>query len=147
MSEQYRWLLLEGITPLFGAGFFYVLWGACRYIAAVNKAAFKYHWAEALDPLGWLYGALIVAVQTATKCLSGTSIHESVAWWCIAGSVACLFLLLAAMNDRAASPGWKPPLVLQGLAVILVGAILFAGLIVHTAPVPGKDASVEGKTL
>jgi hypothetical protein len=67
MPAQVNWLLLEGLLPLAGAGVIYLLWGAFRYVAATDKAQFTYHWREAADPLGWLYGAIIIAAQSALK--------------------------------------------------------------------------------
>jgi hypothetical protein len=131
MSAEINWLLFEGILPLIGAGLIYLMWGGFRFLAATNKSQFKYHWAEASDPLGWLYGAVIIAVQSAFKCFSAQK-DQSLAWLCVGGGVACLLLLVAAMTDRGATSTWKPPISLQMFAIVLVGAILYAGLKVHT---------------
>jgi len=131
MPLQFSWLLLEGLLPLAGAGVIYLLWGVFRYVAAVDKS-FKYHWSEAADPLGWLYGAVIIAAQSAMKCFSEHGVHQTLAWMCVLGGLACLLLLVAAMTDRAATAAWKPPISLQVFAVVLVGGILYVGLKVHT---------------
>jgi hypothetical protein len=134
MPAQVNWLLCEGLLPLAGAGVIYLLWGCFRYAAAINKTQFTYHWREAADPLGWLYGAIIIAAQSALKCFSAQG-DQIVAWSCVGGGITCLLLLVAAMTDRGATSSWKPPLSLQAFAVLLVAAVLYAGMKVHTPPV------------
>lgn len=60
MPPQIAWLLLEGLLPLFGAGAIYLVWGVCTYAAATAGSEFNYRWKEAADPLGWLYGSIII---------------------------------------------------------------------------------------
>jgi hypothetical protein len=135
MPVQLTWLLLEGVLPLMGAAVIYLLWGGFRYVAAMESAQFTYQWAAAADPLGWLYGALIIAVQSAVKSFSAPSRHEFLAWACIIGAILCLVLLLAAMTERGAVSEWKPPRRLHRYALALVGVILFFGYWAHI-PLP-----------
>ena len=120
-----KWLFIEGLAPLLGAGVLYVLWGIFRYLATDNKQSFSYEWWQAADPLGWLYGAVIIAVQSAMKCTAAK--NNVLLWMCVFGGLACLLLLMAAMTDRGTKQAWKPPSSLQITAVLLVAAILYAG--------------------
>lgn len=103
-----------------------VLWGIFRYTSTDNKASFQYHWWEAADPLGWLYGAVIIAAQSALKCFSSQG-NQTLTWMCVGGGLACLLLLVAAMTERGTSASWKPPPSLQVFAALLVVGILYAG--------------------
>ena len=135
MPSQLMWLLLEGVLPLMGAGMLYLIWGVLRYVSAMEKTQFAYQWAEAADPLGWLYGAIIIATQSAMKCFSASSEHETLGWGCIFGAVFCLLLLVAAMTDRGAVSAWRPTSLLRRSSLGLVFFILFEGYLAHT-PAP-----------
>jgi hypothetical protein len=82
MPAQISWLLFEGLLPLIGAGLIYLLWGFFRYLASTNKTEFSYHWSEAADPLGWLYGAVILAAQSALQSFSSHG-NQALAWECL----------------------------------------------------------------
>lgn len=137
MPAQLTWLLLEGMLPLMGAGAIYLAWGACRYIVTMEGTHFAYDWTEAADPVGWLYGAFVIAVQSAIRCFSTSGDRKLLASGCIVGGVFCFFLLLAAMSERGAISDWKPSALLRRLALGLVVCILFGGYLAHipvTAP-------------
>ncbi len=136
LGEELSWLALEGLLPLLGAGILYVLWGFFRYTCTNNKAAFRYEWWEAIDPLGWLYGAVIIAAQSASKGFS-TGNHKVLSWGCVIGGFACLLLLLAAMTDRGGDASWKPPISLQLFSALLVAVILYAGFEIRTISATG----------
>ena len=131
MPAQISWLLFQGLLPLTGAGLMYLLWGIFRYVTSANKAKFKYHWSGAVDPLGWLYGSVILAAQLALQSFSLRR-NQLLAWGCLCVGLFSLFLLVSAMTDRGAESGWKPPVELQLFAIVLVGATLYLGLAVHT---------------
>jgi len=131
MPPNVSWLLLEGLLPLFGAGVIYLVWGVCRYAATMERSAFTYRWGEAGDPLGWLYGAIIIAAQTAVRDFTLLSNGGLLGWLCIAAAAFCLLLLVAAMTDRGAASSWKPTLVFQLLTIAVVGAILCLGCVSH----------------
>jgi hypothetical protein len=61
-DARWHWLLFEGIIPLFGAGFLYLAWGGVRRITAMSWSTSSYAWKETIDPMGWLYGALITVL-------------------------------------------------------------------------------------
>ncbi|HTN62489.1 MAG TPA: hypothetical protein VL147_13220 [Devosia sp.] len=135
-SAQISWLLFSGVLPILGAAILYLLWGGLRYVASDNKSGFTYHWLEAADPIGWLYGAVIIAVQSTQ--LSLTRPDGSIfAWLFGCCGFTCLLLLIAAMTDRGAKDAWRPPLTLQIMAGALVLAILYAGFRVHALPIEG----------
>jgi hypothetical protein len=135
MPTQISWFLFEGLLPLIGAGLIYLLWGVFRYLASTNRAEFTYHWREADDPLGWLYGSVILAAQSALQSFSSHG-NQALAWKCLCIGLLSLLLLVSAMTDRGATSTWKPPLAWQLLAIVFVGATLYFGLTVHT-PIPG----------
>lgn len=131
-----KWLILEGLLPLLGAGILYVIWGCCRYVASGNKSTFKFEWLQALDPLGWLYGAVIIACQSGLK---GLAIKNSglLPLMCFAVAAICFLLLISAMTERGQASGWQPPLSLQIWSGILVIGILFAGFRVQDLAMTG----------
>jgi hypothetical protein len=132
LPAQLTWLLLEGLLPLVGAAVLYLIWGGFRYICAMEKAQFSYHWAEAADPLGWLYGGVIIASQSAKRCFSAPSEHDILGWSCVIGGVVSLLLLTAAMTDRGAASTWKPTSFLRNSSLGLTALILLAGYLAHT---------------
>ena len=40
-DEQIRWLFIEGLTPLFGAGLIYVVWGVAKWVVCIDKSTFQ----------------------------------------------------------------------------------------------------------
>lgn len=112
-----KWLIFEGLLPIFGAGVLYSLWGLLIAIA----------WREAVDPLGWLYGALIIAIQASIRSAVGRAERSLLTWGCMIGAGFCLMLLLAAMNQRGQASGWQPRLPLKVFASLLVIGVLTLG--------------------
>jgi hypothetical protein len=126
-SEQWRWLLLEGLTPLFGAGAIFALWGACKWVATADKQRFGYAWEESLDAMGWLYGALVIAMQSATRFSNATTPQTFGTAYELLGGVWCLGLLLNGMDKRSQSRRWYPPNSVKVLSIVLSIAILAGG--------------------
>ena len=63
----WKWAVVEAIAPLLGASVFFLAVGAASYIASDDKENFAFAWKEAFDPIGWMYGAAFVAVQSGIK--------------------------------------------------------------------------------
>jgi hypothetical protein len=125
-----RWLLFDGLLPLLGAGVLFLLWGGIRYVTATDKSVFNYSWKQARDPMGWLYGAAILAMQAASQ--SAVSGNSLLTVSCFAAGAVCLLLLLSAMTNRGEDPTWKPPRSLEVVVGILILAILTAGYNAHS---------------
>ncbi|MDE1167268.1 MAG: hypothetical protein PW845_18300 [Pseudomonas sp.] len=126
MSHPLSWLLIQGILPLLGAAILYTAMGICSFIVRNGKDSFAFQWTQALDPLGWLYGGSIIAIQSGIKGLSLTDagiLPQS----CFAVSVFCLLMLITAMTERGRTPTWAPPIRLKLFASALVVIILWAG--------------------
>lgn len=128
-NHAVRWLMIEGLLPLFGAGVLYLIWGTARYVMA-TRGSFAFAWKEALDPYGWLYGGGILAAQSLTKSYSkdGWSI---VSIFLGLEGLACVILLLAAMTERGQKADWKPPAFATKVAAFLVIVILVEGFLVY----------------
>ncbi|WP_241133631.1 hypothetical protein [Achromobacter insuavis] len=124
MSPPLKWLLLEGIVPLVGAAVLFQVWGFFRYIVSSERADFKHDWRGAIDPLGWLYGGVVIATQAGFRSMA---IESTQFYWCFFAAVVCLFTLMAAMSERGQKPEWRPAGQLQLFSVILVAMILWAG--------------------
>lgn len=132
-----RWLLLEGLLPLLGAGVLFLLWGGIRYVTSSDKSSFSYKWNEALDPMAWLYGAAILSAQAgSTSAASGTSSMLTVL--CFGAGVVSLLLLLSAMTNRGEDAQWKPPRSLVLVVALLIVAILIAGYKAHAVTASGR---------
>jgi hypothetical protein len=138
-SESVRWLFMEGLIPLLGAGALFLLWGICRFAVASDKSKFTYAWPQALDPLGWLYGAVIIAFQAGWKGvgISGAGVLPYV---CFAAAAICLLLLISAMTERGALATWEPPTRLKVCALLLVLGILYSGFSIHNLAVSGAKS-------
>jgi hypothetical protein len=134
-----KWLLLEGILPLLGAGILYVIWGGCRYVVSSDPTKFAFEWAPALDPLGWLYGAVIISCQSGLRALP-VSNAGVLPYVCFAAAAICFLLLVSAMTERGASAAWQPPPLLKIFSGGLVVAILFAGFRVQSLVTAGAQS-------
>lgn len=122
---EFKWLFLEGILPLLGAATLYTLLGFCTYLVA-SEGSFSFQWSQAMDSLGWLYGGVIIAVQSGVK---GLDVPNSGALpiACFVVSFMCLLILIAAMTERGRSSTWQPPRLLKIFSSALVVVILIAG--------------------
>jgi hypothetical protein len=109
----------------------YLVWGACRLAATMERSEFNYRWGEAADPLGWLYGAIIIAAQTAVRDFTLSSHRFVLGWISVFAGVVCLLLLVAAMTNRGATSSWRPPPLFQMLTVVCVGWTLYVGVLSH----------------
>lgn len=138
-----RWLIVEGLLPLFGAGFLYCLWGCARYLTTPRTQQFQFAWHEAIDSLGWLSGILIIAVQAAIKSWAAVE-GEIISFGCIAGAVVCFLVLLSAMNERGQSSTWKPPLSTKIFSFFLVVAILAAASRAQLVSASRQSAAADG---
>lgn len=125
-NQAVQWLLLEGALPLLGAGILYVLLAFSRWLVSTNKRAFSVRWRPALDSLSWLYGGVIIAVQTGFK---GWGLDKAGVLPFVAFIVAgvCFLVTVAAMLERGQTPGWEPPIMMQLFAALMVAGILYAG--------------------
>ena len=131
-----QWVVLQGILPLLGAGALFLLWGAIRWLTISDKSKFAYSWAQARDPMAWLYGAAILSVEAgSTSASAGNS--SSLTILCFVAGVVCLLLLLSAMTNRGENERWKPPKSLELVAILLIIAILTAGYKAHALTAHG----------
>jgi hypothetical protein len=138
-DDAVRWLMIEGLLPLCGAGVLYIIWGLAKYANANPRSGFTFAWKEALDPFGWLYGGGILAVQLLVKSLSRQWPPAAPKFLGIPGAtialgvegVACIILLIAAMDNRGRNAAWKPPATVTAIAVFLMIAILTEGYWVY----------------
>ncbi|MDP3671485.1 MAG: hypothetical protein WA191_19580 [Telluria sp.] len=106
MSEPVRWLMIEGIAALFGAGVLYLLVGvAFKVVGSTTPFA----WREAVDSMGWLYGAMLIAIQSSARFFNAVEPSPLRAVGCIVATGVCCLLLIAAMYLRGATAGWTPP--------------------------------------
>lgn len=137
-QAQWDWLLFEGALPLFGAGALYLCWGTVRYISAAAGATQHYDWKEALDAVGWLYGALIIAVQSAVRSAAAAPPSTFLKWGCSMGAGFCALLLLSAMNERSQSSGWRPPALLKTITLFAVLGILSGGFLAQGLTLPDQ---------
>jgi hypothetical protein len=102
-----------------------------RYATAVDKSRFIYDWSGAAEPITWLYGAVIIAAQSAVRCFYTSRDHEILAWGCILVALFCLLFLVAAMTERAATSSWEPPRTLHLGTLFLVSVTLGMGYVAH----------------
>jgi len=128
-SEQLNWLFIEGLTPVFGAGLIFLLYGFCRYIAGANRIV----WREAIDSSGWLYCSLVISIHSAVHCLKLETLGIPLGIANILCAIVCGFTLIATMTERGSNPYWQAPVKLKfGSFAIAVFAIT-PGYYAHAA--------------
>jgi hypothetical protein len=123
-QPQYVWLAIEGIIPLFGASVVYLISGCFKKLASPGST---FAWKESVDSMGWLYGSLIIAVQAATRLITGGAENAALGFGCIVCAGICGLQLLSAMNERGANSNWQPPLGFKLAAFVMTLLILTAG--------------------
>ncbi|MDF0732306.1 hypothetical protein P0Y43_16465 [Pseudomonas entomophila] len=123
-DSSFKWLVWEGVLPLVGTALLYWVMQGCFRIAQAPSFTFK--WSEAIDSLGWLYGAAVLAIQAGVKGwdLKAMGPVPALSWGI---AFACSMLLIAAICSKAADPNWKPGRPMKVAATILTIAVLWAG--------------------
>ena len=121
-----KWLIFEGAIPLLGSAALFLLWGLCRKVTN-NKSQRVYAWSHAVDPIGWLYGAAVVAFGAGMKS-AGRDGVTIITVFCFIAAGVCMLVLISALTERAEDAQWAPTSLLKWVAVILVAVILFAGM-------------------
>jgi hypothetical protein len=135
MSGAVEWLLVSGVLPLFGAGVLSLVIGGV--IFALLERTYWWSNAEIADPMGWLYGAAAIGVESALK-IQGVPGDRAkylyiFSWVAVVTSAV---LLLIAMTVRGMS-AWKfeIPFRFKVVAFGLTVATLTMGFRVHFAQV------------
>ncbi|MBP2841193.1 hypothetical protein [Pseudomonas sp. PNP] len=124
MDPSIKWLLFEATLPLIGTALIYVALTGC--FAFVESPFFTFKWDEAVDSLGWLYGAAVLAFQAGFKGW-GVDHLGYIPQGCIAIAVTCFLLLFAAMCAKAADSTWRPKRRMKIGATVITGLVLLAG--------------------
>jgi hypothetical protein len=87
-----------------------------------------YAWLEFFDPLGWLYGATYLAIQSSF--LSGTQ-NPVLTGSCALAALVRSLLLALATAEKGETQGWKPNRPLKIFTLVLTAIILCAGGAAH----------------
>jgi hypothetical protein len=106
----------------------YLCWGGFLWMAAQGNQSFKFAWGAALDPLGWLYGATIIAIRAGINA-NRPKYPDASGWsiWCFLAAAACFLALAAGMQARGLSGDWRAPRRLNFFAAFMAVAILALG--------------------
>jgi len=132
MTEAVKWLLIEGVVPLFGAGVIYLAMGLCVLVVEKQKGKpFSYPWREAFDPIGWLYGGAVLSTMIAVRS-SAVVVPATLESFAILAAAACMLLLITAFRTKAERPDWKPSTLMSWVSGILVAATLYTGFLVQS---------------
>jgi FtsH-binding integral membrane protein len=126
MPPALLWLLREGALPLLGASIVYLVVRA-GFRAAYNNpkgGKFKWSWEPAFDPVGWLYGAGLLAVQLGVASYPASPTLAVVFY---GATGVCLVLLFASMHYRGEDQSWTPSPLLKFLALFMVVVVLGVG--------------------
>jgi threonine/homoserine/homoserine lactone efflux protein len=94
--------------------------------------------------MGWLYGGIVIAVQSAVRFLEAGQVHRTAGIGCVCCAIVCGMVLLAAMNERGINPAWQPPLIFKIAAILIVAVILWFGY--SAQAVPKRANSSEQQT-
>lgn len=122
----FKWLIFEGAVPLLGSAALFLLWGLCRKVTT-NKPQRTYVWSHAIDPIGWLYGAAVVAFGSGMKGVGRDGLTV-VTVFCFIAAGVCMLVLISALTERAEDAQWAPTALLKWVALVLVVVILLAGM-------------------
>jgi UDP-N-acetylmuramyl pentapeptide phosphotransferase/UDP-N-acetylglucosamine-1-phosphate transferase len=127
MDPSSRWLI-EGCVPLLGGAAIFLLIGLGSWLThgAKDKESFSFAWREALDPLGWLYGAAVLGVQLAWYSLAAKN-EILVAVLFGAAAAVCMLVLAVGMLNRGRSAEWRGRPRLSYFAILVVVGILVLG--------------------
>ena len=141
MSEAFKWLLVEGMVPIFGAGVIYLAMGVCVLIVEKKKGQpFSYPWKEALDPIGWLYGGAVPSTMIAVRSGRAGGGLPALEGFAIFASAVCLLLLITVFRTKVENVTWRPVDVdVSTASGIPVAATLYTGF-----PVQSDSLSGEG---
>jgi len=132
------WMLWEGLMPLFGASGVYLASGFYKRLASPGSA---FAWGEAADAMGWLYGALIIAVQSAVRLFSAGAPYLYAGIGCTICILACGLQLLAGMNERGANRNWRPSRQFRIAALVTIAIVLVSGYLARSVTNAGSSAS------
>lgn len=125
---------MEGFLPLFGAATLYLGLGLGSVVAT---STFKFGWWGWIDPLGWLYGVVILAAQCGWRSwLFREPLRLTV--YCCAIGAGSVGLLMIAMLSRGKTPDWQPPFSLNIASALLASAMLYVGYCVSLGAPPGR---------
>ena len=138
MTEAVKWLLIEGLVPIFGAGAIYLAMGLCVLVVEKQKGKpFNYPWREAFDPIGWLYGGAVLSMMIAVRSAAAV-VPATLQVFAIGASAACMLLLITAFRTKAEKADWKPSNLMSWVSGILVAATLYTGFLVQSDLFPEK---------
>jgi hypothetical protein len=138
MTEAVKWLLIEGLVPIFGAGAIYLAMGLCVLVVEKQKGKpFSYPWREAFDPIGWLYGGAVLSMMIAVRSAAAV-VPPILQGFAIGASAACMLLLITAFRTKAEKADWKPSNLMSWVSGILVAATLYTGFLVQSDLFPEK---------
>jgi len=129
-NAQLSWLFFEGLVPVFGAGIIFLLYGWCRYMVGATA----YSWNEAIDPQGWLYCGLIIAIQAALRSLQAETPKFFLGVFCIVCATLCGLLLIAVMAERGGNLAWRTPTRLKVGSFVLIVIIIANGYAAQAVP-------------
>lgn len=124
MDSSLKWLVWEGMLPLVGTALLYWALLGCFKIAQTPSFIFK--WDEAIDSLGWLYGAAVLAIQAGVKGW-GLESMGPIPWFCWLIALACFLMLITAIFSKAADTNWAPGWPMKLFATVLTCLVLYAG--------------------
>jgi hypothetical protein len=128
MDPSVKWLLLEGMVPLIGTAVLY--WALLLCFTIAESTSFTFKWGEAVDSLGWLYGAAVLAIQAAVKGWDSKA-TGLIPTGCSAIAIACFLMLITAMFSKAADATWKPGKRMKIGATLITVVVLGAGFQTH----------------
>lgn len=125
MDVAVKWLLFEGTLPLLGTALLY--WGLLACLPMVQSTSpFVFKWHDAIDSLGWLYGAAVLAIQAGIKGW-GVDSTGVIPFFCWAISIVCFLLLITAIFAKAADSSWQPGGRMKFGATVITLLVLVAG--------------------
>jgi hypothetical protein len=126
----------KGVVSVFGPAVLF--WGLTWVFKMVGHDPRKDWWKEAFDPLGWLFGSMILTTECAFKAFRAEGVSSFWGWLSAVAGILALLFVSAAMVMRTIKPqNWKFPTQLLWIAGALsIGIIAFGFRLNDVLPMP-----------
>jgi hypothetical protein len=141
------WFFFEVLPPLAGPPAAFIVVGFFAWISRGKPTkggpvnAFVYDWSLAWDPMTWLYGTILLAIQLGLAS-GGWGSFSGVVFYLDA--MLCVGLLASSMARRGSQSDWEFTISLSTLAIVAVAAAVLFGYFQKLGAPDVRQGTAEG---